>query len=314
MARVDLRFLAGMRRRALLAFVAVVAAGDGISAEAVTAPPSRTSVSDGVALRTACDGRDGWTDEAPPARIVANVYYVGTCGISAVLITSPQGHALIDGPPAAAVPSILANVRRLGFEPRDVRVLLSSHEHADHAGGLAALKAATGARLLARREARTVLETGRPDGDDPQAGEITGFPPVLVDSEVVDGERVRVGALTFVARATPGHTRGGTTWTWRACESPGPCVDVVYADSLSAVSADGYRFVDHPAWVAQLRSSIDAIAALPCDVLITPHPGASALFDRLAAQAPLRDRGGCARYANAARERLERRLRDEASP
>lgn len=266
----------------------------------------------GPTLAAACQGRDGWSDPAPPARLFGNVHYVGTCGITALLITSPRGHILIDGATGAAAPGIADNIARLGHDPRDVRYLLVSHEHVDHAGGLAALRQVTGARLLARAQARGALESGRPDPADPQAGSLPPFAPVAVDRVVRDGEVVRLGPLALTVHATPGHTAGGTSWTWRSCQGA-VCRDLVYADSLTAVAADGYRFTDHPALVATFRATFDRVARLPCDILLTPHPGASNLFPRLAEQAALADAGACRAYADGARRRLDERIAREAA-
>lgn len=267
---------------------------------------------EGAALAAVCTGRSGWSDPAPPARIFGNVHYVGTCGITALLITSPRGHILIDGATAEAAPHIAANIRALGFDLRDVRILLSSHEHVDHAGGLAALKRLTGARLVARAEARAVLASGATDPADPQAGAIPGFAGVGVDGIVRDGEVVGLGPLALTAHATTGHTAGSTSWSWQSCEA-GACRRIVYADSLTAVSADGYRFSDHPALVAAFRASIARVERMECDVLLTPHPGASDMFWRMAGRRSLVDAGGCAAYAAAARRRLDERLAREAA-
>lgn len=283
-----------------------------LAAACAPAPQPAAAIASGPALAAACAGRDGWSDPAPPARVYGDVFTVGTCGITALLVTSPRGHVLIDGATAEAAPLILANVRRLGLDPRDVRILLNSHEHLDHAGGLAALKRATGARLLVRAPARGALETGTVDPADPQAGSIPGNPAVAVDGTVKDGEVVRLGPLTLRAIATPGHTAGGTSWTWRTCEG-GDCRTLVYADSISAVSAEGYRFRVHPTLVAQFRATFDRVSKLDCDILVTPHPSASNLFARLAGDAPLADRGACAAYAEGGRRRLDERLAREAA-
>jgi metallo-beta-lactamase class B len=262
------------------------------------------------ALAEACRGKDGWSDPAPPARVHGNTYYVGTCGITVLLVTTPNGHVLIDGATERAAPHILANIRRLGFRPRDVKLILGTHEHLDHAGGFAALKAATGARLLARAPARAALESGRPDADDPQATILTPFGGVKVDRIVGNGEVVRLGDLAFTAHATPGHTAGGTSWSWRSCDAAG-CLNIVYADSLNPVSADGYRFADHPARVAPFRVSIARVAALDCGLLLTPHPTGSAMFERFAGERPLADAGACRAYAVAAARRLDERIASE---
>lgn len=283
-----------------------------LAALALAVQQQRAAPADAGVLAEACRGKDGWTDPAPPARIFGDTYYVGTCGVSAILITSPAGHVLIDGGPAEAAPLILVNIRALGLRPRQVRILLSSHEHFDHAGGLTALQRATGARLVGRAEARAVLESGRPDPTDPQGAMLHGFTPVHVDRIITDGGTVRLGPLALTAHATPGHTAGSTSWSWRSCSShPTLCRTIVYADSLSSPAAEGYRFADHPGLVAQLRATYAKVAALPCEVLVTPHPGASNLFARMMREAPLADPDGCRAYADGARARLEQRLAQE---
>lgn len=281
-----------------------------VFALALAAQPAAGPVT-GPQLAAACRGRDGWSDPAPPARIAPNAFYVGTCGISAILIPTPRGHVLIDGATAEAAPHIAANIRRLGYRARDVRYLLVSHEHLDHAGGIAALKRLTGARLVARAEARAGLETGRTDPADPQAGTIPDFEGAGVDQIIADGGSIRIGSVTITAHATPGHTAGSTSWSWRTCARPG-CHTIVYADSLTAIGPDSYRFADHPDRVAPFRATFAKVAAMRCDILITPHPSASNLFARMAGEAPLRDANACRAYADAARQRLDDRLAREA--
>lgn len=266
----------------------------------------------GPALAAACAGRDGWSDPAPPARIFANVHYVGTCGITALLVTSRAGHVLIDGATPEAAAGIVENIRRLGFDPRDVRILLNSHEHVDHAGGLAALKRQTGATMIARAEWRQGLETGETDPSDPQAGTIPSFPGVKVERILTDGEVVRLGPLALTSHATHGHTAGSTSWSWQSCEG-GDCRRIVYADSLTAVGPPTYRFSNQPLLVARFRAAFGRVAALECDILITPHPSASNVFERLAGRAPLSDPSACRRYAESARGRLDERLAREAA-
>lgn len=265
---------------------------------------------DGKALAQACAERDGWSDPAPPARIHGNTYFVGTCGITVLLVTGSDGHVLIDGATAEAAPAILANIKALGFRPQDVKLLVASHEHLDHVGGFAALREATGATVAVRAPARAVLETGEIDRADPQAGSLEPMAPVRVGRIVRDGEKVAVGDTSLTAHATAGHTDGGTSWTWRSCEA-GACVAIAYVDSLSAVSADSYRFSDHPERVAPFRATFDRLAALDCDVLVTPHPVASDLFARLAGDKPLVDKAACGRLVEGARARLDTRLAEE---
>jgi len=276
------------------------------------APAPAAAAPTGKALVAACEGRDGWSDPAPPAKIHGNTYYVGTCGITALLVTTPDGLVLIDGATEEAAPGILANIRALGFDPADVRYLLASHEHLDHVGGLKALQDATGASVLARKEAVATLTSGEPEAIDPQRGAIPPFRGVTVARTLNEGETLPVGGIGLTIHATPGHTPGSTSWTWKSCEA-GDCRAIAYVDSLSAVSADDYRFTDHPDYVAMLRGTFAKVPGLPCDLLITPHPGASSLFERLAGKAPLVDSGACRAYAAGAAKRLDERLAKEAA-
>lgn len=289
-----------------------------VQAEQTANPPvsprAIAAGADGAKLAQACKARDGWAEAAPPARLFGNTWYVGTCGISAVLVTGPEGHILIDGGLPEAAPLVLANIAAAGFKPRDVRWILSSHEHFDHAGALAALQRATGARVAALPAAAEVLETGKANAEDPQFGGLDAFPAVHVDRRLADGEQVTVGKLSLTAHATLAHAAGSTSWTWRACDEQGQCLKIAYADSASAISAKGYRFTEHPARVAAVRQGLDRIAALPCDLLITPHPGASDLFARLSGAPPLVDPAACRSYAAAAKARFETRLSEETAP
>jgi metallo-beta-lactamase class B len=275
--------------------------------------PIRSAASAPVAdLATACHGRDGYTDAAPPTRIFGDTWYVGTCGISAILITSDQGHVLIDGGPAAAAPLVAANIEKLGFHLRDVRWIVSSHEHDDHVGALAELKRLTGAKFAALDSVAPQLAAGKVREDDPQHAIANAFPPVAVDRILNDREDFRFGPLQLSVRSTPAHTAGSASWTWQSCDVT-RCRTIAYADSATVISADDYRFTDHPDRVAAVRTGLARIGELPCDILITPHPGASDLLDRLSARKPLSDPEACRRYAAAAGERFAARLAKEES-
>jgi metallo-beta-lactamase class B len=262
----------------------------------------------------ACSSCAEWNQPQAPVRIHGNTYYVGTRGLTALLITSPDGHVLIDGALPNSAPLILENVRALGFRVEDIRLILNSHVHYDHAGGIAALQRASGARVAASVPSASVLERGTSAPGDPQHGELLDFPAVRNVGRFSDGETLRVGPIALTAHLTPGHTQGGTTWTWRSCGGAG-CVDLVYADSHSPISADGFRFTDSPAYpsaVADFERGFRMIETLSCDILITPHPSGSALWERLEqGPAGLIDRKACERYAAAGRQRLARRLQEE---
>lgn len=299
-----------MTPRSLLA-LAALACLLPLSAVLAADPPGATA-------QARCADDAGWNDPATPRRVHGNTWFVGTCGITALLVTSPQGHVLVDGATPQAGAQVLANVRALGFRPEDVRAIVLSHEHVDHAGGLAELQRATGAPVLARAPAVATLRRGASDRSDPQFLSLDHFPPVANIRRIADDEVVRVGPLMLQAVPTPGHTPGGTSWTWRSCEG-GDCREVVYADSLTAIADDAYRYGDeaaHPGVVARFRQTLARVAALDCDILVTPHPSASHLWARLGpgATAPLVDTQACRAYASAAGERLDKRLADEAVP
>lgn len=259
-----------------------------------------------------------WNAPQRPVRIHGNTYYVGTRGLSAVLVTSNQGHVLIDGALPESAPHILRNIRALGFRVEDVRLILNSHPHFDHSGGIAALQRASGAVVAASPASAPVLERGASGPDDPQYGELLGFPAASRVRVIADGETLRVGPLALTAHFTPGHTPGGTTWSWRSCEGA-RCLEMVYADSQSPISAEGFLFTNsrtYPAALNDFERGFAAIERLRCDVLLTPHPEGNRLWERVAA----RDRGSrnafvesgaCRRYASTARQRLARRVADE---
>ena len=291
----------------------VVAACAGLAlTSAAPAPPQNPAASPDIAA--ACAGHDGWSDPGPPAHIHGNTWYVGTCGITVVLIKTSAGLVLIDAGPEDAAPLVLANIRALGFDPKKVKWILSTHEHFDHSGGIAALQAATGARVAVGPFAAQALRSGRPYPDDPQFARLTApVAPVRVDRVLRDGGSLLVGGTRFTAHATPTHSPGSTSWTWRSC-ARGQCLTVADADSVNTISADSYRFSDHPERVTAARAGLKVVAALPCDIIVTPHPAGSDLFARLSGTAPLIDPGACRAYAQAGSERLDQRLAREAAP
>jgi metallo-beta-lactamase class B len=255
-----------------------------------------------------------WNLPHRPAHLFGNTYYVGTSGLAAVLIASPGGHVLIDAGLPDSAPHILSNIRALGFDPRDIRIILNSHAHFDHAGGIAAIQDVTGARVLVSASSARVLTTGRPDRDDPQHNVLPVMPQVSNVEIVQEQEVVRLGALELTMHPTPGHTPGGTSWAWRACEGA-RCLAFVYADSQTPISDDEFRYSSDPRYpsaVADLRRGQEILEQLRCDVLITPHPGASRFWERVrTAPGGLVDREACRRYVETARQQLTDRLARE---
>ena len=259
-----------------------------------------------------CDGSDDWNKPAPPVRIHANTYLVGSCGISSILIVGDQGDVLIDGGTEQDADLIAANIRALGYRVEDIRFILSSHEHPDHIGGISRLQRLSGATVVASGPAAKVFASGVPNADDPQAGTLKPVPTAVVGRVIGDNQEVRLGNLMLTAIATPGHTPGALSWRWVSCDG-GVCRTIVYADSLTPVSSANYRFSDHPGYVAAYRASIAKIAASPCEILLTPHPGASDMPHRLALGKPLFDPDACRTYAAALAKQLDDRLAKEAA-
>ncbi len=212
-----------------------------------------------------------WNRPVEPFRIVGNMYYVGASGVSSFLITTPRGHILLETVYAETVPLVKAGIRKLGFRVEDIKLLLASHAHTDHAGGMAAMKAATGARFLANpRDAEQFARGGKGDfkyGDD------FAFPPVKPDGVFRNGEKIRLGGVTLTAHFTPGHTKGCTTYAAKIREGE-RVYDVVFPCSLTAPE---YQLVDNPLYqeiVQDYESSfatLAALAALPCDVFVGGH-------------------------------------------
>ena len=260
--------------------------------------------------------RAAWNAPQTPFRIYGNTWYVGPHGLSSLLVDTGQGLVLIDGDLPESAPQIEAHIRALGFKVQDVKWILNSHTHIDHAGGIAALQRASGAQVLASAAGARALESGGADPGDPLYGSVPDYAPVRNVRTFRDGEALHLGNLDITAHYTPGHTPGSTSWTWVSCEGS-RCLHMVYADSLSAISAPRFRFSDHPRYLASFRRSITTVAALPCDILLTPHPDASNFWSRVqhdksaARYAPLIDRGACRRYAAVDAKALRARLRQE---
>ncbi|HKZ11985.1 MAG TPA: subclass B3 metallo-beta-lactamase [Rhodanobacteraceae bacterium] len=257
--------------------------------------------------------RIAWNAPQKPFRIYGNTWYVGPHGLSAILVDTGKGLALFDGDLPESAPQIEAHLRELGFHVHDIKWIFNSHAHADHAGGIAALQRASGAQVLASAEGARELEAGGAYPPDPQYGFGLTYTPVKRVRVVRDGETLHLGDVVVTAHYTPGHTPGSTSWTWTSCEA-GRCLHIAYVDSLTALAAPGYRFNDHPPYVAAFRRSIASVSALPCDILLTPHPGASDFWERVARRkspddvAPLVDDGACRAYAVAAGKGLDAQL------
>ena len=210
-----------------------------------------------------------WNQPVAPFRILGNIYYVGASDITSYLIATPKGHILIDGGFEETAPMIMDNIQKLGFNGSDVRILLSSHAHADHAGGLAAIKTATGATLMAGEGDVPLLKSG--GHNDPQFGDTLLFPPVVPDHPLHDGDRIALGGSILYAHLTPGHTPGCVTWTMIVHEKM-KVYKVIFAGSPSVPSQ--YRLVGNPLYphaVADYRHTFEVLKSLSCDVFLAVH-------------------------------------------
>ena len=265
-----------------------------------------------------CTQCEEWNKAQAPFRIFGNTYFVGPRGLSSVLITSPQGHVLIDGALPQSAPMIARHIEQLGFKISDVKLILSSHVHDDHVGGLAELQKMSGAKVMASDIAAPFLRSGTVDATDPQFGHLRAFPAVSNVEALGQRKSVQLGSLQLSVIHTPGHTPGGTSWRWKSCEDQ-RCLNVVYGDSLNAVSDDAFKYGGdkrYPNAAADMRASIEAIASAPCDILISAHPDQSSLWSVFDEQgkgdrAKLVDSSSCKRYAAGSKTRLEKRLEEE---
>lgn len=258
----------------------------------------------------ACVNDPSWVQAQAPFRIYGNTWYVGPHGLGVFLITSAKGEVLIDGGVPEDAPMIEANIRRLGFDPHHVKWILNSHAHCDHAGGIAQLAHDTGAQVIAGAADAALLARG--GRDDPQYGDRFPFPPVHVARTVADGGQLRLGDLAFTAHATPGHTKGNTTWTWTSCEHK-RCLNLVDVGSLSAPDYHLLGNPKYPDQIADYERSFAKVAALPCDIALAPHPGMVDFWKRVAERDAghpdaLINRTLCRAYANDARHEFEKEL------
>ena len=218
-----------------------------------------------------------WNQPVEPYRIAGNVYYVGASDITSYLITTPEGHILLDGGFVETAPMIEANIQKLGFKLEDVKVLLNSHAHFDHAGGLAELKARTGAKFAASEKDAPLLARG--GKGDFYFGDKETFPPIQADRILHDGDTVTLGGITLTAHLTPGHTMGNTTWTMKAREGD-RTYDVVFAASTSILP--GVSLTHNPKYPEigdDYAKTFRILKSLPCDVFLSSH---ASIFDGLA--------------------------------
>ena len=250
-----------------------------------------------------------WNRPAAPFHIIGNVYYVGTAGIAVYLIETPKGVILIDGALPESVPQVENNIKALGFDLKDIKILLAGHAHFDHAGGLAGLKRDSGARLFAPLADKPVFETGMidygPCKDVP-------FDRVKVDHAVKDGDKISFGGVTLTAHATPGHTRGCTGWSMPISEN-GKRHTILFACSLTTGGNPLVNSAAYPDIVSDFRHSFARLKSFDADILLTQHPYNADLLGKAArvkagAPNPFVNPGELRRYVEAAERDFDAEL------
>jgi metallo-beta-lactamase class B len=251
----------------------------------LAAAPAPTATPAAVAAPTAPADHADQNQPFPPHRIADNLYYVGSRLLASYLVTTKKGHILVNSGFESTVPLIRANVEQLGFKFADVKILLASHAHDDHVEGHALVKQLTGARVHVMQGDDKVIASG----GQGQYMYDRRWKPCPVDRVLADGDKVTLGGVTLVARRTPGHTRGCTTWTMRAKDG-GKTHDVVIVGSPN-VNA-GYRLVgnqDYPEIAADFAKSFQIWRGLACDIFLGAHGkyyGLDEKFPRLAPGQP----------------------------
>ncbi|MET0238325.1 MAG: subclass B3 metallo-beta-lactamase [Sphingobium sp.] len=264
-----------------------------------------------------------WLETGGAVRVHGSTWLMGLTHMNVVLIATDAGLILIDAGLPQAAPLIEQGIRAAGYRVTDIKLILSSEPHYDHAGGIAALARDSGARVLASAAGATVLRAGMSGAEDPQRAALFPYPPVPRVTTVHDGEHIRLGDMQVVAHATPGHTPGSMSWSWMSCTQGGvqDCAAIVFAASLNSRTEGDYRYSsrDHAAVRRQFRRSFATIRALPCDIVITGHPEHS---DGEARMAQLRnDPGGdgyrspgaCHSLADRYEAAFDARLAEEAA-
>jgi len=209
-----------------------------------------------------------WIEPETPFKVIGNIYYVGTKGIASFLVTSDQGHVLVDGGMPQNAPLIVKSVKELGFDIGDVKILLNSHAHFDHSGGLAELKQVTGATLIASHADTRALETGLYPGSNDLK---YSAPPVKVDQNVAHNEKITLGDITLQAKLTPGHSPGCTSWVMTV-EQGGTEYDVLFFGGASVAANRLVGPPQHPGIVEDYRLTFERTKNWRPDVLLSNHP------------------------------------------
>jgi metallo-beta-lactamase class B len=251
-----------------------------------------------------------WNQPFKPLRIIGNVHYVGASGVSSYLLTSPEGHVLIDTGFEQTVPIIRENVKTLGFRMEDIKFILASHAHGDHTGGHALAKELTGGRIVMSEADAALLASG---GKDDFMDEVMPYRPARANRIVRDGEQVKVGNIVLTAHLTPGHTKGCTTWTMIA-EEGGQRNNVVFFGSTSLL-AKLVNNSKYPEIAHDYAATFRKLKALSCDVFLAPHASFFGLEEKArevgAGKNPFVDATAFQKYVTTAEQNFLKQLEKE---
>src|SRR4029079_14078786 len=252
-------------KKLVIAFVALISLAGAVQAQ---------TLKDLLATMTVA-----WNKPTEPFKIIDNVYYVGTDGLASYLITSPQGHILVDTVMPEATSQIKANIEKLGFTGNALKYLVNTHAHIDHTGGFAEMKQASGAQMIAGEADKPLLEGGYYPGAQEDAA--LAFPPVKVDRTVREGDTVSVGGVTLTARETPGHSPGCTSWEFAVKDGDATRSVRIFCSGTVALN----RLVGNPTYsgiVADYQKTFARAKDMKVDVLLAPHPEMYRMQDKRA--------------------------------
>jgi len=257
-----------------------------------------------------------WEVPTAPTKVVGPIYFVGTTGLSSWLITTPQGHILLNTGMPSSGPMIADSIRQLGFSPEEIRIIIFSHAHVDHVGAVAFMKKLSGASVLAMEQEAELLQSG--GALDFQYGQEPDFrfEPVKANRLLHDGDRLTIGDLVLTARLTPGHTKGTTTWTTRVMDG-GKSYNVVFPDGTSV--NPGYRLTGKPSYPdieGDYWKTFGVLESIKPDIWLAPHTqrfGFEAKRARAVTQGPdgWVDPEGYRKYVAEARQEFEAQLAAE---
>ncbi|MET3108541.1 metallo-beta-lactamase class B [Oxalobacteraceae bacterium GrIS 1.18] len=275
--------------------------------------PSRNRTANSNAeplIQDSFNSPENWRRPVTPFQIADHTWYIGSEGLSAVLIKTKKGAILIDGGLPGATKMLLTHMAQLGVSSHDLKWILLSHAHFDHAGPLAEIHRVTGAQLATNAETATLLERG--GKGDIHFGDLYPFPPAKTDRFLMDGETIELGGVVLTAHFTPAHTPGTISWTWTDQRENQP-IRIAYLDSLTA---PGYKLKDNPRYphiVEDFRHGFDVMQSISCDLVLTPHPeGSGWTPGKLGSflNSPMT----CAAYTDHIRERLNKQLQEQKAP